>query len=120
MAVARALSRNPKPLLIVSGHIQRDEALATPTPDVPRNAMGTNPTLDVDSELVEVWADWDEERRSPKHARYCSAEEEPAEEALRELAGDVFLTSSRPRKTMWWESLRRSSRLTGATSCAST
>ena len=101
VAVARALSRNPKPLLIVSGHIQRDEALATLRPMF-RERHGDEYDPDVDSELVEVWADWDG-GATLAEARALLAQEEPAEEALRELAGDVFLTVE-AEETMWWES----------------
>ena len=82
VAVARALSRNPRPLLIVSRHIQRDEALATLRPMF-RERHGAEYDPDVDSELVEVWADWDG-GATLSGARALLAREEPDEEALRE------------------------------------
>jgi transcriptional regulator with XRE-family HTH domain len=100
VAVARALDRNPKPLLIASGHIGREEALATLRPMFREHRSGVYDP-DVDSELVDEWAHGWEERL--EKARALLAQDEPREQALRELAADVFFTYE-TEETMWWES----------------
>jgi transcriptional regulator with XRE-family HTH domain len=100
VAVARALDRNPKPLLIASGHIGREEALATLRPMFREHRSGVYDP-DVDSELVDEWAHGWEERL--EEARALLAQDEPREQALRELAADVFFTYE-TEETMWWES----------------
>jgi transcriptional regulator with XRE-family HTH domain len=100
VAVARALDRNPKPLLIVSGHIGRDEALATLRPMFREHRSGVYDP-EIDSELVDDWAHGREKQL--EEARALLAQEEPDEQALRELAADVFFTYE-TEETMWWES----------------
>jgi transcriptional regulator with XRE-family HTH domain len=100
VAVARALDRNPKPLLIASGHIGREEALATLRPMFREHRSGVYDP-EVDSELVDEWAHGWEKRL--EEARALLAEDEPDEHALRELAADVFYTYE-TEETMWWES----------------
>jgi transcriptional regulator with XRE-family HTH domain len=100
VAVARALDRNPKPLLIASGHIGREEALATLWPMFREHRSGVYDP-DVDSELVDEWAHGWEKRLD--EARALLAQDEPEEQALRELAADVFFTYE-TEETMWWES----------------
>jgi transcriptional regulator with XRE-family HTH domain len=100
VAVARALDRNPKPLLIVSGHIGRDEAVAALRTMFREHRSGTYDP-DVDSELVDEWAHGWQERLD--EARALLARDEPDEQALRALAADVFFTYE-TEETMWWES----------------
>jgi transcriptional regulator with XRE-family HTH domain len=100
VAVARALDRNPKPLLIASGHIGREEALATLRPMFRENRSGVYDP-EFDSELVDEWAHGWEKRL--EEARALLAQVEPNEQALRELAADVFFTYE-TEETMWWES----------------
>lgn len=100
VAVARALDRNPRPLLIVSGHIGREEALATLRPMFRDHRSGEYDP-EVDSELVDDWAHGWEQRLV--EARALLAQDEPDEQALRELAADVFFTYE-TEETMWWES----------------
>jgi transcriptional regulator with XRE-family HTH domain len=100
VAVARALDRNPTPLLIVSGHIGRDEALATLRPMF-REHHAAEYDPDVDSELVDDWAHGWQERLD--EARSLLAQDEPDEQALRALAADVFVTYE-TEETMWWGS----------------
>ncbi len=100
VAVARALDRNPKPLLIASGHIRRAEALATLRPMF-REHRSDVYDPEFDSELVDEWAHGWEERL--KEARALLAQDEPNEQALRGLAADVFFTHE-TEETMWWES----------------
>jgi transcriptional regulator with XRE-family HTH domain len=100
VAVARALDRNPKPLLIVSGHIGREEALAALRPMF-REHRSNEYDPEVDSELVDEWAHGWEKRL--EEARAVLARDEPDEQALRALAADVFFTYE-TEETMWWES----------------
>lgn len=100
VAVARALDRNPKPLLIVSGHIGREEALATLRPMFREHRSGEYDP-EVDSELVDDWAHGWEKRL--EEARALLAQDHPDEQALRGLAADVFFTYE-TEETMWWES----------------
>jgi transcriptional regulator with XRE-family HTH domain len=100
VAVARALDRNPKPLLIVSGHIGRDEALATLRPMFREHRSGEYDP-DVDSEIVDEWAHGWQERLD--EARALLGQDEPDEHELRALAADVFFTYE-TEETMWWES----------------
>jgi transcriptional regulator with XRE-family HTH domain len=100
VAVARALDRNPKPLLIVSGHIGRDEALATLRAMFREHRSGEYDP-DIDSELVDDWAHGWRERLD--EARALLAQDDPDEQALRALAADVFFTYE-TEETMWWES----------------
>lgn len=100
VAVARALNRNPKPLLIVSGHIGREEALATLRPMFREHRSGVYDP-EVDSELVDEWAHGWGTRL--EEARALLAQDEPDEQALRALAADVFFTYETD-ETMWWES----------------
>jgi transcriptional regulator with XRE-family HTH domain len=100
VAVARALDRNPKPLLIVSGHIGRDEALALLRWTFREHRSGEYDP-EVDSELVDEWAHGWESRLA--EARALLARDEPDEHELRALAADVFFTYE-TEETMWWES----------------
>ena len=100
VAVARGLDRNPKPLLIVSGHIGRDEGLAALRPMFRDHRSGEYDP-DVDSELVDEWEHGWQERLD--EARALLAQDEPDERALRALAADVFFTYE-TEETMWWES----------------
>src|SRR5262245_56484314 len=100
VAVARALDRNPKPLLIVSKHVGRDEAVATLRTIFREHRFGEYDP-DVDSELVDEWAHGWQQRLD--EARALLAENEPDEEAVRALAADVFFTYETD-ETMWWES----------------
>jgi transcriptional regulator with XRE-family HTH domain len=100
VAVARALDRNPKPLLIVSGHIGRDEALPALRAMFREHRSGEYDP-EVDSELVDEWAHGWQERLD--EARALLAEDEPDEKALQALAADVFFTYE-TEETMWWES----------------
>lgn len=100
IAVARALDRNPKPLLIVSRHISGDEARAV-LATMFREHAGQAYDPEVDSELVDEWAHgW--ERKLAK-ARELLAQPEIKDEKLRRLAGDVFLTAE-TEETLWWDS----------------
>src|SRR5262245_46419867 len=100
VAVARALDRNPKPLLIVSGHVGRDEGLAILRPMFRAHRSGEYDP-EVDSELVDEWAHGWESRL--EEARALLAEDEPNGQAVRTLAADVFYTYE-TEETMWWES----------------
>jgi transcriptional regulator with XRE-family HTH domain len=90
LSVARALDRNPKPLLIAAGHIRTEEA---------KSVLAA--LFDSDSELVEEWSYGWQDRLDA--ARKLLAKPNPDERALRGLAGDVFLTAE-TEETLWWDS----------------
>lgn len=100
IAIARALDRNPKPLLVASGHIPAAEAQAILAPMF-REHAGETYDPDVDSEIVDVWSEgWQTKLAG---ARALLAQEEPDPEQLRQLAGEVFLTAE-TEETLWWDS----------------
>lgn len=100
VAVARALERNPKPLLVVSGHIGSDEAIQW-LRDVLREHRGEEYDPEHDSELVDEWTyGW---RERLDEARTLLEEKEPDENKVKAVAADVFFTTE-TEETMWWES----------------
>jgi transcriptional regulator with XRE-family HTH domain len=97
VALAQALDRNPKPLLILAGHVPRLEALAW-LRRVVREHRGSRYDPAVDSELVSEWEHGWQERLD--EARRLLAEGEPDTGAVGGLAADVFFTSE-AEETMW-------------------
>jgi transcriptional regulator with XRE-family HTH domain len=100
VAIARPLDRNPKPLLIVSGHLGGQEAVVW-LRKVFREHRGAAYDPAVDSELVDDWEHGWSERLA--EARRVLASAEPDERELRSIAADVFLTAE-TEETLWWES----------------
>ena len=100
IAIARALDRNPKPLLIVSGHLAGPEAVAW-LREIFREHCGADYDPDADSELVDEWEHgWSEKLAE---TRRVLANADPDERELRSIAADVFLTAE-TEETLWWES----------------
>ena len=97
VAIAQALDRNPKPLLIVSGHVPDEEAVSW-LRHVFREHAGAEYDPDVDSELVDDWSYGLRDRL--EQARQLLAHEKPDRRSLRQLAADVFLTAE-TEETLW-------------------
>ncbi len=100
ISIAHALDRNPRPLLIASGHIGGEEAKAL-LRHYFRPHVGTEYDPDVDSELVEVWLDgW---RDKIEEARRLLENAASSDEDVRRLAVDVFQTAE-TAETLWSDS----------------
>ena len=96
--LARALDRNPKPLLIVSGYVELEDARRT-LKEMFRENQGSSYDTAVDSELVEVWHHYGQDDELVK-ARKLLADPDASEEQIRELAVEVFLTAETD-ETLW-------------------
>lgn len=107
VSIARATNRSPKLLLIVTGHIGREEASAILRPMF-REHRSDEYDPEVDSELVESWrelgAQYDDPDSLLRSPRALLAEDEPDEDALRELASEVFVDGALHQETNWWDS----------------
>lgn len=101
ISLAQALDRNPAPLLIVSTHIDLPEARMVLL-EMFRPNVGTEYDPKIDSELVDDWTH-SGRKREIEHARKLLAHDHPKEDALRKLAGEVFLTTE-TAETLWRDS----------------
>jgi transcriptional regulator with XRE-family HTH domain len=99
--LARGLERNPRPLLIVAGRMNRTEALAVLRPMF-RPRVGETYDLNVDSELVEEW-EFRGREAALAHARAVIDDPDATLERLQELAAEVFLTTD-TEETEWADS----------------
>jgi transcriptional regulator with XRE-family HTH domain len=91
VALARALNRNPLPLLILAGHLYGDEARAALAP-LFRNG----------AELPEEWSGWPAYDLATVR-KLLTAEGEPSTDALLTIAADVFRVQETD-ETLWDES----------------
>ncbi len=96
--LARALDRNPKPLLIVSGYVGLEDARRT-LKEMFRENQGSSYDTAVDSELVEVWHHYGQDDDLAK-ARKLLADPNAIDDQIRELAVEVFLTAETD-ETLW-------------------
>jgi len=95
--IATAVGRNPKLLLIVSGHISGREALSVLRPMFSEG-------LESDADSVAGWfLSWEEEFGSTdlQDARALLSESDPSESRLRELASSVFATAHLNEVDVW-------------------
>jgi hypothetical protein len=90
VTIARALDRNPLPLLILAGHISGDEA-----------RIALEPMLREGAELPEEWGEW--ASCSLAEARILLRKPDSGEAELRRLAADVFAVAETD-ETLWDES----------------
>jgi transcriptional regulator with XRE-family HTH domain len=86
-SLARAFARNPRPLLIVAGHITGDSA---------RAELG--PMFREHAELVEAWGDW--AHLTIEQARALLDDPASADAALQRLAAEVFV-GPETEETLW-------------------
>lgn len=101
VSIARALNRNPAPLLIVSGHIAPDEARVILS-EMFRPHKGSIYDPDNDSELVDEWTHSGAERQV-EQARSLLGDAQGSEQDLRDLAAEVFFTVE-TAETLWRDS----------------
>lgn len=87
VSVARALNRNPEPLLIVAGHMTGEEALTTL-----RNYFRDG------AELPEVWGDW--AALNLDDVGQVLSQSNPDDSLLRQIAADVFSVQETD-ETLW-------------------
>lgn len=96
--IARALDRNPMPLLIVAGYVKTGEARPLLS-EMFRENQEAEYDPAVDSELVEVWRYYGQDDEIEK-ARALLADPESTGDAIRELAAEVFYTAETD-ETLW-------------------